>query len=250
MIKAILIDDEPSNLKTLQNDLTIYCPTVQIVASCPSGKEGLINIHKHKPDLIFLDIDMPNMTGLEMLQCLETIYFDVIFTTAHQQFAAAAFRISSVVDYLLKPIKKDHLIEAVQRVTQKNNKGISSQNLKIIENNYYSSNQIIHLRASNGLDFIQINEVLYASSEGNYITIYLHDKGKTPNSPYCSFTLSYLERELPQSIFCRIHQSYLININYAINYDRAEKYVEMVNGKKLPVSNGGKGKLLSMFNSK
>ena len=245
MIKAILIDDEPSSLKTLQKDLETYCPTIDIVATCPSGKEGLMSIHKHKPDLLFLDIDMPNMTGFEMLQCLERIYFDIIFTTAHQQYAVDAFRVENVVDYLLKPIKKDDLIVACRRASQREKRGISHQQLQNIENNYYATNQNITLRSSKGLGFIKIDEIEYASSSGNYITIYLHGKGKSPNSPYCTFTLSYLEDILPTSIFCRIHQSHLININYAVNYDRGEKYIEMKGGKKLAVSKGGRGKLLS-----
>ncbi len=249
MIKAILVDDEPSNLQTLENDLKNYCPQVHVLANCSSGKEGLINIHKYRPAVVFLDIDMPSMTGFEMLQCLESIYFDIIFTTAHQQFAADAFRINKVVDYLLKPIKRAHLIEAVNRVIQRTNRGISIQNLEMIKTSYYEDTKILPLRASNGIDLIQVNDILYASSEGNYITIHTLS-GKTANSPYCSFTLSYLEKELPISIFCRIHQSHLININHTINYDRNKKHVLMKNKKQLPVSNGGRGKLMSMLDFK
>ena len=247
MLRAILIDDELSNLKSLENDLSIYCPQVTILASCQSSKDGLININKYQPDLIFLDVDMPAMNGFEMLQCLPEINFDIIFTTGHQQYAIDAFRISAVVDYLLKPIKGDHLIEAVKRVEQKPTKGISIKELDTLLTNMNADKQIIPIRASNGIDFLKITDIYYACSEGNYITIYTN-KGKTTNSPYCSFTLSYLERELPSTIFCRIHQSHLININYTTNYNRQEKYVLMADGKKLPVSNGGKGKLMSQLN--
>jgi len=249
MFKAILIDDEPNNLKTLENDLRNYCPQIQIMACCTSGKEGLINIHKHQPDVVFLDIQMPAMTGFEMLQCLGNISFNIIFTTAHQEFAVDAFRVSQVVDYLIKPIKREHLIEAVNRITLRTEKGISPQNLEMLKMNYYKANSILPLPASNGIDLIPIEDILYASSEGNYISIYT-SKGKTSNSPYCSFTLSFLEESLPNSIFCRIHQSYLVNITQAINYDRNEKFVVMKNKEELPVSRGGRAKLLSMLNYK
>jgi len=249
MLKAIIIDDEINNLKSLEKDLAIYCPQVTIVATCQSGKEGLININKHQPDLIFLDIDMPYIDGFEMLQCLPKINFNIIFVTGHQKYAIEAFRISSVVDYLLKPVKGKQLKEAVQRVEQRATKGISSKELEILLSDVYNGRQIIPLRASNGIDFLKVDEIYFASSAGNYITIYTKD-GKTKNSPYCSFTLSNLEEQLPSDVFCRIHQSHLININFTKNYDRHEKYVLMADGTKLSVSGGGKSKLMSQLNFK
>lgn len=249
MFTAILIDDESSNLETLANDLKRYCPLVKVLASCKSGKEGLINIHKHQPDVVFLDIQMPAMTGFEMLQCLGNISFDIIFTTAHQEFAADAFRINQVVDYLVKPIKRAHLIEAVNRIALRKERGVSPQNLAAIKKNHYQTNAILPLPASNGIDLIPIEDIMYAKSEGNYITIYT-TTGKTANSPYCSFTLSFLEESLPNALFCRIHQSYLVNISQAINYDRNEKFVVLKNKQQLPVSRGGRAKLLSMLNYK
>src|SRR5215510_5629428 len=118
MLRSIIIDDEPQNASILKTDLAAHCPSVDIVSVCHSAKEGILAIKKEKPDLIFLDIEMPWMNGFEMLEMLDEIHFSVIFTTAHDQFAAKAFRISAV-DYLLKPIDANDLKEAVQKVEKK-----------------------------------------------------------------------------------------------------------------------------------
>src|SRR5215213_4852006 len=103
MLRSIIIDDEPHNATILKNDIDTHCPSVQIVSVCHSAKEGVMSTKKEKPDLVFPDIEMPSMNGFEMLEMLDQIHFSIIFTTAHDQFAAKAFRISAV-DYLLKPI--------------------------------------------------------------------------------------------------------------------------------------------------
>src|SRR5437762_7466949 len=118
MLRSIIIDDEPQNADVLRTDLTAYCPSVEVINVYHSAKEGIMAIKKEKPDLVFLDIEMPWMNGFEMLEMLDDIHFSVIFTTAHDQFAAKAFRISAV-DYLLKPIDVHDLKEAVKKAEQK-----------------------------------------------------------------------------------------------------------------------------------
>ena len=118
MLRSVIIDDEPQNATILKADLEAHCPSVEIVSICHSAKEGIMAIKKQKPDLVFLDIEMPWMNGFEMLEMLDEIHFSIIFTTAHDQFAAKAFRISAV-DYLLKPIDAADLKEAVKKAQQK-----------------------------------------------------------------------------------------------------------------------------------
>ena len=116
MIRAIIIDDEPHCITTLQNDLKLFCPEVEAVACCHSAKEGLLSIKQQRPDLVFLDVEMPWMNGFEMLEILDTnINFQLIFTTAYDQFAARAFRVSAV-DYLLKPVDGPDLMAAIEKV--------------------------------------------------------------------------------------------------------------------------------------
>src|SRR4026208_623155 len=118
MLRSIIIDDEPQNASILRNDIIANCPSVEVIAVCYSAKEGIMAIKKEKPDLVFLDIEMPWMNGFEMLEMLDEINFGIIFTTAHDQFAAKAFRISAV-DYLLKPIDANDLKEAVKKAQRK-----------------------------------------------------------------------------------------------------------------------------------
>src|SRR6187401_2923742 len=128
MLRSVIIDDEPQNASILKNDIITHCPSVEVIAVCHSAKEGIMAIKKQKPDLVFLDIDMPWMNGFEMLEMLDDINFSIIFTTAHDQFAAKAFRISAV-DYLLKPIDASDLKEAVEKVEKKMEAGSSLQHI-------------------------------------------------------------------------------------------------------------------------
>src|SRR3954469_10579672 len=118
MIKAIVIDDEQHCIDALLSDLSKSCGNVEVIAKCLSAKEGILSIKKYKPQLIFLDVEMPWMNGFEMLEMLDHIDFYIIFTTAYDKFAAKAFRISAI-DYLLKPIDVNDLQVAVKKAEDK-----------------------------------------------------------------------------------------------------------------------------------
>ena len=128
MIRSIIIDDEQHCVRALLNDLQQHCPSIEMMDTCSSAKEGIMAIKKHQPDLVFLDVEMPWMNGFEMLEILGDMNFSIIFTTAHDEFAAKAFRISAV-DYLLKPIDADDLKSAVQKVERKLEEGSSLQHI-------------------------------------------------------------------------------------------------------------------------
>src|SRR5207344_1180700 len=128
MIRSIVIDDEQHCVRSLLSDLQQHCPSIEIVEACSSAKEGMMAIKKLNPDLVFLDVEMPWMNGFEMLEVLGEINFSIIFTTAHDEFAAKAFRISAV-DYLLKPIDAGDLKAAVQKVEKKMEEGSNLQHI-------------------------------------------------------------------------------------------------------------------------
>lgn len=242
MIKAILIDDEAKCLTSLFADLSEYCPQVEVLQQCGSAKEGLKAIRQLQPNLVFLDINMPWMTGLELLEVVGEIDFDVIFTTAHNQYAVQAFRLSAI-DYLLKPIDYQDLIEAVRKVENKG-QGVSPEQLSLLKENMDpdSNLQRIGVPTKAGIDFILIQDILYCEADSNYTFVHLEGDRRL----YSARTLKEFEQLLQQDTFCRIHQSFLINLNHLKKYFRGDGgYVEMINGVSLNVSRAKKEELLA-----
>ncbi len=247
MIRAILIDDEESALNVLTNNLMQECPEVTIMASCQSAKEGMKAINKHNPDVVFLDISMPHMDGFEMLECMGNIDFNVVFVTAHNEHAVRAFRMSAV-DYLLKPIDKTHLKEAVRKVLEKKENILPQEQLNILINNIKKPTdpfRKIGIYANKGVVFVHVNDIVYCESDGNYTWVNLSNGKKL----FASEPLKTLSEEKLNSFpFCRIHNQHLININHAKEYVKGDGgYVVMDNGKSLSVSRAKKEGLLEMI---
>ena len=159
MLNAIIIDDEKSSLQSLKLDLEEYCPEVKVVASCQSAALGIQAIAQYQPDLVFLDIEMPRMNGFELLQSLSEITFDVIFVTAYDQFAVRAFQFNAI-DYILKPILRSQLIQAVQKVLDRKQHKFSQPKLDALINNVQlQSHQTIEniaLPSSEGYEFVPV----------------------------------------------------------------------------------------------
>ena len=210
MLRSILIDDEPQNAVILKNDLAMHCPVVEVIAVCHSAKEGIMTIKKEKPDLVFLDIEMPWMNGFEMLEMLDDINFSIIFTTAHDQFAAKAFRISAV-DYLLKPIEASDLKEAVRKAQQKIENQHGNVHIENLLRNIKqpSSQQKIALPYKEGYEFVEVSHIIYCQAEGAYTKVFLDNKKYI----LVSKTLGDIEELLPADIFQRIHHSSVVNLN-------------------------------------
>jgi len=248
MIKAIIIDDEQHCVDALGADLAKNCANVEVVAKCASGKEGILAIKKHKPQLIFLDVEMPWMNGFEMLEMLDHIDFCIIFTTAYDKFAAKAFRISAV-DYLLKPIDADDLKNAVQKTEEKILASAGSINIQNLLSNMRqpAQEQKIALPNRNGYEFTQVNSILYCAAEGAYTKVALTGK----HALLISKTLGDIEEILPPELFIRIHHSTIVNINAVTHYSRADGgYVVMNTGEKLMVSKARKDALLQRLGLK
>jgi two-component system, LytTR family, response regulator len=238
MLRSIIIDDEPQNAAILKNDLAQYCPSVEVVSVCYSAKEGIMAIKKEKPDLIFLDIEMPWMNGFEMLEVLGEIYFSVIFTTAHDQFAAKAFRISAV-DYLLKPIDAGDLKEAVRKAQQKVEQQQGHANIENLLRNFKqpSSQQKIALPYRDGYEFVEVTHIIYCQAEGAYTKVFLDNKKYI----VVSKTLGDIEELLPTDLFQRIHHSTVVNVDYVTHFVRSDGgYVKLQTGENLIVSKSKK----------
>jgi two-component system LytT family response regulator len=248
MITAILIDDESHSLESLDTDLKKYCPEIKIMAKCGSAKEGIFAIKEVKPQLVFLDIEMPWLNGFEMLEMLDQINFSIIFTTAFDQFAARAFRLSAV-DYLLKPIDTLDLKSAVDKVIEKIKQTNDKGNINNLLQNFKlpALDQKIALPNRDGYEFALVNSILYCLAEGAYTRVILTDNRKL----LISKPLGDIEEMLPTDMFIRIHHSTVVNMNAVTHYSRTDGgYVIMNTNEKLMVSKARKEKLMQKLGLK
>lgn len=248
MLNAILIDDERHCLRLLNYTLQQMCPNVMVVAQCQSGEKGMAAIAELQPDLIFLDIEMRDMTGFEMLERIkDNINFEIIFTTAYDEFALDAFKVSAV-DYLLKPIDEEDLQKAVAKVNKKLEERISSKQvsflLQQLKKNKQDEQSVLALPSQGGLEFVEIQDIIYCQSERNYTHIYfVNDKPML-----ISKTLKDIDALLPSHQFFRVHHSYTVNLKHIKRYLKIDGgYLIMSNGDQVKVSRSKKELLLTKF---
>ena len=243
-LHAIIIDDEPDARDALRMAVERYCPEVNIVASCENPEEGLRQIKKHNPELLFLDIQMPDMSGFDILNALGESALNVIFVTAHDKYAIRAIRFSAL-DYLLKPVDADELMRAVKRAAQKQNQKENKIKVKSFLHNVRSQQQRLgklSVATQEGLLFIDVHEIIFCKADDNYTEIILNNKEKI----VVSKTLKDVEEMLEGYSFFRIHQSYLINLKFMQRYVKGEGgYVVMKDGTPLDVARRKKDEFLS-----
>ena len=243
MIKAIIIDDENHCRKTLEMLLKEYCPRVEVTEQCSEAESGLTAIQRRKPDLVFLDIEMPNMNGFEMLEKLPAINFEIIFTTSYDQYAIKAIRFSAL-DYLLKPVDREELQRAVQKVTERLHHPLPQQ-LEILLQKLQqpaSTIQKIALPTMEGLQMIAVNSIISCASDSNYTIFFLKNKQKL----IVSRPLKEIEEMLEEYSFLRVHNSYLVSLNEIDKYVKGEGgYLVMTDGSSIDVSRSKKETLLN-----
>ena len=243
-ITAILIDDEPMALASIERMLTKYCPNVQIIGKTINPKEAINLIDEKKPDLLFLDISMPNMDGFTLLKQLKCQKSNIVFITAYDEYALKAFKVTAV-DYLLKPISKDELISAVTKVSKRINS--SNKNIQnLFEYLQQNKNNIdsIALPTMEGLHFVKFGDIVYCKSDGNYTEIFLTSDEKI----VISRQIKFLEEKLDGTQFIRVHQSYIVNLNFIKKYLKGRGGIlVMTNGDNIPVSVRKKNDFLDSF---
>ena len=234
MIKSIIVDDELKSRESLKKLLTTFCVNVEVLATCQNVEEGLEAIKNCKPHVVFLDIQMQRETGFDLLSKLKTIDFEVIFTTAHSEYALKAIKYSAI-DYLLKPIDVDELKKALAKVENKQQHTIADRLKQLLSNlqNPNTENFKLALPTTEGLTFINVSDVLYCKASGNYTEIFMNDNQKH----LVSRNLKEYDDLFAEQNFFRIHHSYLINLSYIKNYVRGEGgYVTMTDNATLDVS--------------
>ncbi|MBC5839291.1 LytR/AlgR family response regulator transcription factor [Flavobacterium muglaense] len=236
MIRTIIIDDEYNAREFLEKLLTRYFPDkFLILEKCESVDEAIVAINKFNPELVFLDIQMPNKNGFQLFKELNKVQFEVIFTTAHSEFAIDAIKCSAF-DYLLKPINYIDLLDTIRKYDEKQNKASQEVKLKLLLENIDTGGSEFNRIAfptENGFELLKTNAILYCEADSNYCKIVCLDG----RNIVLSKTLKYIEELLPTSLFQRIHKSYLVNLNYVNRFTKGnELLVELTNGETLPVS--------------
>jgi two-component system LytT family response regulator len=220
MIRAIIIDDEAHCIRRLSTLLKENCKeSIQLLDSFQSAEEGLAAISKLQPALVFLDVQMNGQTGFDLLKKIQPINFEVIFTTAYEKYAVQAFKFSAI-DYLLKPIDLDDLLQAITKVTNKISGNEMSRKLDALFHNLKNVHEPkkISIRTLDGLTFLDINDIIRCQSNINYTTIYL----KTNQKITVSKTLKEFEELLSDHNFYRVHNSHLINLSYITKYNKGK----------------------------
>ena len=215
-MKAIIVDDEQLGINSLQSLLEKHCPKVEVINTTTSPEKGVELINKQKPDVLFLDIEMPTMDGFALLNELRHKDFHLIFTTAHDEFAIQAIK-TAALDYLLKPISKDELISALDKARelhqQQNSEEKMQQLLKSLKNQP-SQSDTIGLPILDGLQLIATKEIRYCKSTGNYTELFL----LTDEKLMISKPIGWLENKLNPTQFVRVHNSYLVNLKQVKKY--------------------------------
>ncbi len=236
MWRCIIIEDEQNAREFIENLIHRYFSSkIVVLATCASINEGVEAIKKFKPELVFLDIQMPNERGFKLFEYFDNINFDVIFTTAHKEFAIEAIK-HSAQDYLLKPISQLDLADALKRLEKKKQRNSRTPEIgRVIEQ--YNADPFnfgkIALATEKGFILEKIGNILFTEAQGNYTKIYTFDE----RIILVCKTLGIIEEMLPEKSFFRIHKSYVVNLNYVTKYDKSiGLFVELINGMKLPVS--------------
>lgn len=243
-MKAVIIDDEADSREILASYLNKYCPDVEVCGFGENVATGLAAIKTHKPDVIFLDIEMPYGNGFDLLDQVGEVTFETIFVTAFSNYAIQALN-QSAAYYLLKPINIDELIKAVEKIKHERTLKQTPGHAQVLLDNLRKGNQQkIMLPTLEGFEIITIQSILYCEAEDNFTKFFL-DAG----SPLliCK-TLKYFEDILTSHRFVRIHRSYLINPDYVIRYTKGKGgMVTMKNNKELEISPAKKDDFLGLF---
>ena len=246
-MRVAIIDDELHCIESLEITLLNLFPNINIVYKSSKVEESISEFKELDIDLLFLDIEMPGMSGFQFLENFVDRDFDVIFTTAYSEYAIEAFK-AHAISYLLKPIDETDLLEAVgdwknTRDSEEGNDQDISELISHLKRDGLLTSKI-SVPISGGYQFVEVENIIYCESESNYTNMFFQDG----NSLLISKTLKTLEKLLAPFYFIRVHKSFLINPNYLIQYSRTGGgYVIMKNQKKIPVSKDKREVIINLF---
>jgi two-component system LytT family response regulator len=246
MINYILIDDEPKNIRILQKMLEEFCPDASFAGSATQLNEGEDLVLKVKPDLIFLDIQLPYGNAFDLLDRLQPITFEVIFVTAFNDYTLKAFRYSAL-DYLLKPVNINELVAAFQKASEKLRLRKVNLQLNTLLSNLRQSESTSHKLAlpnAESLVFINVGDIVRCEAKGGYTAFFMKNGDKIVSTR----AIKEYEDLLPSDIFIRIHNSHIINIQYVKKYHKGRGgYIEMEGNVSVEVSIRRRNEFLGRF---
>jgi two-component system, LytTR family, response regulator len=232
-LSAVIIDDEERARNTLAALLREYCPTVEVVAMCANIPEGVMSINQKRPNLVFLDIEMPEYNGFELLSFFRDIDFQIIFVTAYNDYALKAFEVSAV-DYLLKPVEIDKLKTAVDKAAKQIGNFNMQNKVEMLKDTFHTGQfNKIALPVAEGLLFVEVPEIIYMEAEGAYTNVWTRNGSKILVSKRLKFFEEILA-ERPN--FFRSHRSFIVNINFLKKYNKNDSSLVLDNGKIVYIS--------------
>ncbi len=240
-LKAVIVEDEANSREILRNYLAKYCENVTLLGEGATIEEGLVQIKKHCPDLVFLDVEMPFGNAFDLLDQIPDRTFETIFVTAYNQYAMDALNHHAAY-YLMKPINIDELIKAVDyvRAIKEKENALEGQ---VLQARPVRAEGKITLPQQDGFQVLDVSDIYFCKADDNYTEIYLEKK-----KIVVSKTLKYFEEALQSYSFARIHKSYLVNVTEVVKYKKGKGgSVVLSNGKELSVSASKKADLLSYF---
>lgn len=232
-VKAIIIDDEERAVNTLSLLLKTYAPEVEVVATANNVPQGVLAINTHRPDLVFLDIEMPEYNGFELLQFFRDVDFEIIFVTAYSEYALRAFEVSAV-DYILKPIEVDALKKAIEQFHKRNKVSYMQDRLDLLKETYQAEEvHRIALPVSEGLVFVELKEIILLEADGSYTNLWLRNGTRMVVSKKLKFFEDLLEN---RELFYRPHRSFIIHLNAVQKYLKGEGTIILDGNKIVSIS--------------
>ena len=247
MIRCVIVEDEEMARQVLKSLLAQYCPDVMICAEADDITSGQERIEALRPDLVFLDIEMPGGSGFKLLNNIKDVDFEVVFITAYEQFAIKAIR-HDALDYLLKPVDPKELVAAVEKVKDAKYKKTLKRQYDTLLKNIDPEQLVvkkISISTSDKIHLIEVDDIIRCESDNYYTIIYFKDG----TSLLVSKTLKEMEQKLEEYDFVRTHKSHLVNMRCIMNFIKDEMMVVMTDGVKVPVSKRKKEKIVEVINN-
>ena len=244
MLISVIVDDEPKAIQSLSWELSNYSDQIKVIATFNNPEKALLFLTENNIDCLFLDIEMPTMDGFQFLNKLKFRDFAVVITTAYNEYAIKALK-KDALDYLLKPIDSDDLEETIAKVKKHRSRALDSNKIEkvLLRFNEKLNTKKIAINTDGKLIFLESNEILYIVSDGNYSTFHTTNNKKI----VVTKKLKEINTLLPNEIFFRVHNSYIINLTKVKEFFKTDGYVILEDNHKIPVSRQKKSEFLEKF---